>query len=593
MQGGRLVYNASVWGPTLNEPAHLASGVVSLLTGRHDYFCVNPPLPRMVAAVPAVFMGCHISLPDPTPPPAAREEFPLGTRFVADNRDRFRTYLILGRACCVPFVLLGGWVAYRWSRTLWDSELAGLIAVFFWCMDPNICGHGSLTTPDCASASLCLATMYCFWRWSESCDWAHTAALGTLLGLALLSKLTAVLLVPTVGILWIGSRHCRGVGSEPEPTFERSRASGRHFLAALLLAGLVLNAGYSFDRTCTSVRPEQFSSSRIAHLHDSPLWSGTALAGFSDVPLPLPAMYVMGFDTQAHYFETSDLQSYLLGEWRGKGWWYYYVFGWLVKMPHGLQLLAAISFSGWLWLLATGARDAPFLTPHVFWTVLLFPIAVFVCVSLETSVNEHVRYVLPAYVFLFVLAGGAGVVLRKILERRFGSKRIARRCAILVVAIAAIHTSCSSLQAVGSELSYFNEGSGGSRQGFRYLLGSNYDWGQDNLLVEEESASLPDDASFYYWLVAGCDATDLGIPGEPLRFERPCTVRELHTMAAYSTSDVFFISRNHYEQLKASRQLNHRMFVRSTRQLNVLGASIVVLTGVGGNDADRPRSGRK
>ena len=78
------------------------------------------------------------------------------------------------------------------------------------------------------------------------------------------------------------------------------------------------------------------------------------------------------------------------------------------------------------------------------------------------------RYILPIYPFLIVFA--ASVVASKLYNRK-------------VVKISVLSLVClyiiSSLSIYPHYLSYFNEFVGGSKNGYKYLVDSNLDWGQD------------------------------------------------------------------------------------------------------------------
>jgi hypothetical protein len=74
------------------------------------------------------------------------------------------------------------------------------------------------------------------------------------------------------------------------------------------------------------------------------------------------------------------------------------------------------------------------------------------------------RYILPIYPFVFVLAAGAVMQLRK---------------ARYWVAVPLVWYVGAAAAAWPHYLAYFNEFAGGSANGYRYLVDSNLDWGQD------------------------------------------------------------------------------------------------------------------
>ncbi len=54
---GLLAYSAWAHSPTFNEPAHLAAGMSHWQFGRFELYRVNPPLVRMLAALPVLAAG--------------------------------------------------------------------------------------------------------------------------------------------------------------------------------------------------------------------------------------------------------------------------------------------------------------------------------------------------------------------------------------------------------------------------------------------------------------------------------------------------------------------------------------------------------
>ncbi|MBA3313809.1 MAG: hypothetical protein H0T47_11035, partial [Planctomycetaceae bacterium] len=88
--------------------------------------------------------------------------------------------------------------------------------------------------------------------------------------------------------------------------------------------------------------------------------------------------YLLGFDLQKRDFEDYGQPSYLRGEWRGHGWWYYYLDGCLVKIPHGTQLLfvLAVALTMYQAILKASGRRQPAEFSQYFWRdelILLAP----------------------------------------------------------------------------------------------------------------------------------------------------------------------------------------------------------------------------
>jgi hypothetical protein len=193
-------------------------------------------------------------------------------------------------------------------------------------------------------------------------------------------------------------------------------------------------------------------------------------------PVLLPADYVVGMDQQMHDLEGPKL-SYLRGEWKRGGWWYYYVYGLLIKEPLGTWVMLAGSTA---WGLGCAFRKSwNFHDPRgqrqfCFLLFLTIPLAILVSASSYTGMNHHVRYVLPALPYAFIGASGLVSTGRRLKRARWS-----------LAVICACWVASSSLLAYPHSLAYLNE-LGGGRSGVVFQLNnSNTDWGQDLLLAAD------------------------------------------------------------------------------------------------------------
>jgi hypothetical protein len=229
---------------------------------------------------------------------------------------------------------------------------------------------------------------------------------------------------------------------------------------------LVINAAYGFEGSWRRLDDYQFQSKLLTHdeTHDgSGKSSGNRFSGswLGSVPVPFPQNYLQGLDTQRLDFERKR-RSFLRGEWRAGGWWYFYLYALAVKSPLGTWALVLLGI-----MVTTAARPHVAASRHEL--VLLIPaLGIFGLVSSQTAFSIHPRYVLPVLPFLFVW-------LSKV-ARSFAMRdaRIA-----FPVALAACASTVSSLWTYPHSLSYFNELAGGPRFGHAHLVSSAVAWGQD------------------------------------------------------------------------------------------------------------------
>ncbi|MSR59883.1 MAG: phospholipid carrier-dependent glycosyltransferase [Planctomycetaceae bacterium] len=204
VHAGMLAWIAWRKSPTIDEPAHLAAGLSHWKFGRFDLYRVNPPLVRLVAALPMLLVDPKTDWSAFSEAPYARPDFAIGSVFAAANGAETFWHFTLARWFCIPFSLLGGWVCYRWGRDLYGPG-AGIVALILWCFCPNILGNGALITPDVAAASFGVLSGYTFWRWLRHPGWKPALIAGFALGLAELTKSTWIILFGLWPALWLFS----------------------------------------------------------------------------------------------------------------------------------------------------------------------------------------------------------------------------------------------------------------------------------------------------------------------------------------------------------------------------------------------------
>ena len=368
------------------------------------------------------------------------------------------------------------------------GQTAGILGATLWVICPTVLANAQMITPDTAAAAFGVAAGYLFWQWLRDPSWCRVLTLGFVLGLTELCKTTWLVLIPLWPALWVLDRFGR-----PDGCLIR-RKEGAQLMVAGMLATLVLNAGYGFEGTCQRVADFEFISNSLSTETVTGIrtnrFTGTVVG---DLPVPLPRNYVQGIDVQKRDFELG-MWSYLRGEWRTEGWWYYYLYGLLVKTPIGTLLLAALS-----------ALTGPFLRhPGAGWReemVLLIPgLTVLGFVSSQTGFNHHLRYVLPALPFLFIWVG-------RVSTYRGQFRRIWTSALLIAAAAAAV----SSLRIYPHAMSYFNEAAGGPLGGSAHLVDSNIDWGQDLLYLKAWYDTHPEARPFHLAYFGGVDPRAAGI----------------------------------------------------------------------------------
>lgn len=470
-----LMVLALIQAPTYDEVAHLPSGVSHWRFGRFELYRANPPLVRMLASLPVLGFEAAAEWRMFSDYPGARTEFLVGEDFAQANGERVFWLFTVARWACIPLSLLGAWVCFCWGRELYGPA-AGALALLLWCFSPEILANGSLITPDLGAAAFGILATFTYWKFLRAPRLASAYQAGLAMGLALLAKLTWVVLFALWPALWLGWSLMRREQPLRTVTCWRRDAS---LLAFLLVVGLmVVNLGYGFSGSFTRLGDFRFTSRELAGPRDewpSGHWGNrfreTSLASF---PVPFPKDFILGLDVVKEFIE-QDSQVYLGGEFKKGGWWYYHVYAAMMKVPLGTWLLLLTSI--WLSL----ARREYRIAARDMVVLLGVPACVLLILSSNPGSSGHFRYALPIFPFAFVWISQVGK------SAEFGQRVVA-----LLGTIGVVWTIGSCAWFFPYSGSYFNELAGGPRNGHAHLLSSNIDWGQDLLHLRDWLTEHPE-----------------------------------------------------------------------------------------------------
>ncbi|HEY4309295.1 MAG TPA: glycosyltransferase family 39 protein [Pirellulales bacterium] len=446
-----LIQNMSV---TYNEASHITAGLACWYAEDYDLYNVNPPLPRMLATS-LLLDRADISLAfihRIQKDSAVRQENVLGRLFADTNALGFHHLVCRARLAGLFWITLGGVIVWRWSHRLFGAS-AGLFALTLWTFEPTLSAHGALVTADMPATAATIAAAYCLWIFTCSKRIRDGVIAGIVLGIALLTKFTVLLLAPLFAV--ICAHHALSALRDAQSEIRDVHRASYLFGCALLciVALIVVNAGYGFQNVCSPIRSFSPQSSLFSKCFTFIPQRGVV----ESLPCPLPSAYLNGLDVQQRDFE-QGLYSYLNGCRRQNGWWYYYLVAFSVKSPLGHLIILVVSLGTIIYKRMS--------IPSLLWAT---PLVIFTAASCKTGYTNHLRYILPAYPFYCVLAG----VLFAEQNQRL------RRCALVAGLLGVSISIASCCYHYPNWLGYFNETVGGPQNGWKYLADSNVDWGQD------------------------------------------------------------------------------------------------------------------
>ncbi|MCA9131227.1 MAG: glycosyltransferase family 39 protein [Planctomycetales bacterium] len=458
LAGGCLLYSAIFQAPASDEFGHFYAGLRYWQLGDLETFNVNPPLLRSICTFPAYLTGMGQEAADDSlrRDRMSRPEFSNGRKLFCTAPARFQYWLSMGRLFVVATTMAGGMLLFRWGKQL-AGDTAGWLAAGMWFAQPQILSHGVLITGDVYCAVWMMVAIRVLVWTTEHLSAKRAIALGATVGMAVLAKFTALVLLPILlyAFAWQADR------------YRLHRLIGCLLIVGITLV-LVVSLPYGFAGWGKDLRDYEFLSKSMSDPQSKYQFWRESLPWLR-FPVPLPEQLVLGIDRQQLDFERG-LPSYAAGLRAPHGWWWFYLYSMLVKLPSGTWIAIAATI-----YLLVAKRNA--ISRGLALPLALFAGMLAVTAAQDGFAQQH-RYVLPAYPPLFLVIGV--VAARGLqLDGRAG-KRAGR-----VVQIGFAASLIASCWVAPHWLSSFNWPAGGSRSGYKCLFNDASDWGQDTYRVRD------------------------------------------------------------------------------------------------------------
>ena len=280
----------------------------------------------------------------------------------------------------------------------------------------------------------------------------------------MMSKYSALLLLPVFSVVlfvtYIGSIFLNK--KAPKGLFYK-------FIGSIGIAFLVLWAGYAFEFKPFlggALRLQEKMDYLIKFLGQLPFIteniSDKIVHFFQKTPIPLSSYMLGVVGVLRHGAE--GVRTYFFGTWIEGGHRLYYVLVLAIKTPVPI----IVCFLAGLVIMAKREWKK---TLHLY---LIFITIIFVLVASKAKLQLGLRYILPVYPFIFIIAGEGLSALWK-------GKRLKKMLAVVFLTWIFV----TQIFIWPDYLSYFNELIGGPSYGYKYLRGANIDWGQDLPAVKE------------------------------------------------------------------------------------------------------------
>lgn len=544
--GVQLALSVRQESQTWDEGDHIFAGYMTWTRADFGLNPEHPPLLKLLATAPL--------LPTPLKVPELQERYFKEEAFLDGKEFLYRNdadaILFRTRMAAATLTLLTALLVFAATREMFGKG-AAFVALAVLAFEPNLLAHGALVTTDAGISCLMFATVYAFYRYAKAPSLWRLLFVGVSAGLALAVKHSGIFVFPMLFLL-AACEVVRGrvaAGEKSDADAKAAKGAGRRalrFAASLVAVAVVALAvlwafyGFRYQARPGGLQLNPPLAQYVGGLKPHEAWVINTMASWR----VLPESYLYGM---ADVRLTADFYtSFVLGKTYAHGVWFYFPVVFVIKSTLAFLALLLLAAAA----VATRRLDC--------WREVLFltvPPAFYFLVAINAATNIGVRHILPLYVFLSALAGGAA----------WAFMRRGRKWAYAVAALLLFHAASSAL-AFPHYIAYSNELWGGPSNTHKYLSDSNADWGEQLKATKKYlDARGVKDCWFVYFAEGVAEPAYYGIPCKPLptintlwlnqRIEVPASIDGPVLVSASNLSGFEFGPGplNPYEQFKQLR----------------------------------------
>jgi 4-amino-4-deoxy-L-arabinose transferase-like glycosyltransferase len=476
----QLLFSVQQMSQHADEATHLYAGYRALKCGDYSFGREHPPLAKMLVAIPLLWSKPAV---DCTESAVGMDEQDRATRWLY-SQDGWWHLLCEARvvaSLCSVALCLGVWIAARRMFGRGVAVLSTAIIAF----EPNILGHGALLLNNILLSVLFLLTVFTFYLWTRQLSPRYLILTGLFTGMALLTKHSAVLLIPILFLLavleaWLERSNTTGV-------LRRTLRNLGAVAAICVIAAGTIWCGYGMHYTRVAV-----GSSESPNQQSSGMDPEVRILNAMGAAHLMPKDYLGGLLDVRAMVGGGGAAIHLFGRRYTESPWFFLPLTMVIKFTVALLAMLVLGAVG---MIAAGRERR---TEIIF---MLLPALLYLATSLRVQRTAiGIWHLFPMFPFL-IIAAAAGCVA---LARR--SRWVGGVLACLLVLHAA-----SSLRSYPNYLSYANEAWGGPQNLYKHLPWTDLDqtfWQVSRYMEQHPNTPC--------WL-----ATDWYVP--PSKYGVPCT----------------------------------------------------------------------
>lgn len=520
-----MIFSSLKESATMDELAHIPAGYSYLKFGDNHLNPEHPPLLKNLAAFPLLFLKLNFPLDSPSWQIYVNGQWDVGREFLYESGNNADLIIQLSRLGPMFLTLLTCLFLYLFAKKLMGPAWA-FLPFFLFSFSPLVLAHGHYVTTDLAATFGSLIAIFTFINYLKNQTRKNLILAGLTFGISQLLKFSLAILLPFLFVIAIIFYKIS--------TYQKIKILSEQFswkkllkffirILSVFLIGYILvflvylpqNINYPKEKqkSDTEFILHSFAGGPDPSWKTCYSWTGSLIRQFrclaniniwlADKPiLKAFGQYLLGL-LMAFQRSSAGNTGYFLGEVSAGGWHHYFPIVFLIKEPlPSLILLIFTLILGSLKLIRSFSRKNLFdrLKNWLWQNFTKFTLLAFVIfywlLSIASPLNIGLRHLLPTFPFLYILISLEIKKWWRGEDRHFFfnwrdkikyyfQTTFNRLIKTVFLIIILLWYFLETLFIAPHFIAYFNELVGGAKNGYRYVVDSNLDWGQDLKRLKE------------------------------------------------------------------------------------------------------------
>lgn len=483
-----LAWNDSL---TFDEVAHIPAGYSYVAHGDYRLNPEHPPLLKVLSGLAIVPLQPTFDTTKEfwTTSNEYGEygQWDAGRHLLHHAGNNTDLIVFLARTPIILISLAFGWFLFYWGRKI-GGIITGLFALILYAFDPNVLGHNHFVTTDIGIAIAIGIAFYFFLNFLKQPTWQNALYGGIALGIAQITKFSAIMLLPFFSILLI---------TYPLIKYIKNNQSRPKIIGTYLLKGafalfimimtiwiMYIPVTHNMPKETlppiTEIKSQPEKYSRDTYFSNFILWTNE-----HQVTRPISA-YAQGLMQVLNRVDDGNV-SYFMGTVSSDASVLYFPFVFIAKQTliHLFFYITAILlFFG---LCVRSVHDAftqsinrslkrfrSFVVGRFHEIALASFIILYSYISITGNLTIGFRHLFPMMPLIYILTAKVIIDSYKNLQNPKRKKIVRSTFIALIISLMLI-----VIGAYPYYISYFNILFGGPKNGYNYVTDSNADWGQD------------------------------------------------------------------------------------------------------------------